>query len=81
MDQKKSIDSCFRLIMENDHLFLDLMHVKKNIAPIIGVEKSQALSLYDMAVGAPCTEKVDDIDSKYGPKQAAYLAKFKDSEL
>lgn len=65
VDQRKSIHSYFRLTMKNDDLFLDLMHVKKNMSPIIGAEKSQCHYIYGMAVQAPCSEKVDDIKSIY----------------
>lgn len=81
VDQEKSIDSSYKSIMHNAKLFLDMLHVKKNMAPALGAEKAIGIALYEKACRAPTRALVDGFKVQYKPKQRAYLAKFEDSEL
>lgn len=81
VDQEKSIDSAYRSTMDHAELFLDMLHVKKNMGPKLGPEKSTGLSLFERAVRAPSRTQVDALKAQYGPKQKAYLSKFADSEI
>lgn len=81
VDQEKSIDSAFRGVMEHAHLFLDALHVKKNMTPSLGAEKAHATSLYQRALVAPTMQEVDRIKGLYGPRQRSYLSKFQNREL
>lgn len=81
VDQQKSINLAFRRTMEKYNLFLDWMHVRNSMAPKIRTERSQRLSLNDMALKAPSKHQCDEIKSQFGPKQHAYIDKFDASEL
>lgn len=81
VDQEKSIDAAFRSVMEKANLFLDWMHVTKNMASSIGSEKNIGVSLYQRALRASSIEKVQELKLQYGPKQSSYLGQFDDAEL
>ena len=57
MDQEKSIYKSYRTIMEKAKLFLDILHVKKNMSPHLGSQKSSGLALYERAVRSPSREQ------------------------
>lgn len=67
--------------MENAPLFLDKMHLNKNMGSAIGAEKTSGLALYEKALYAPTCAAVEDIKSKYGPKQTTYLQRFRNCEI
>lgn len=81
VDQEKSIDSAYTDAMAHAKLFLDPLHVKKNMSKQLGPEKASALSLYEQAVYAPCKAAVDSIICQYGENQKAYLGNFKKEQL
>lgn len=81
VDQEKSIDKCHRDAMQNANIFLDALHVKKNMSPRLGSERASGLSLYERALRAPCKDVVDIMKAQYGEKQRAYLGRFADKEL
>lgn len=45
--------------MKHASLFLDILHIKKNIHPVLGPEKGQFSALYDKALRAPSRTAVD----------------------
>lgn len=53
VDQEKSIDKEFRQTISKDKLFLDVLHVKKNMLSAIGSEKRQGSVLYERAERTP----------------------------
>lgn len=81
VDQEKSIDTAFRSSMEHARLFLDALHVRKNMAAYLGAERANGTALYDRALYAPTTHIVDEVKALYGPRQKEYLSKFPDAEL
>lgn len=81
VDQEKSIDKVYRDVMKHAKLFLDMLHVKKNMSPHLGSEKASALSLYERAVRAPSEAQASTIMAQYGPNQRAYLDKFPKCEV
>lgn len=81
VDQEKSIDTAYRKVMERAKLFLDPLHVKKNMGPKLGSEKAVGLSLYERAVRAPSQAEVDNLVAEYPEAQRLYLGKFPKSEL
>lgn len=81
VDQEKSIDCAYRREMEHASLFLDALHVKKNMSPLLGSNRAAGVSLYERALYAPSKAEVDSIKEQYGLKQSTYLSRFRDSEL
>ena len=69
VDQEKSIDTSFSNVMQHACLFLDPLHVKKNMAVYVGRERATALLKYSRAVRAPSTATVAAIKREYGEKQ------------
>lgn len=67
--------------MEKEKLFLDPLHVKKNMSCAIGAERPTGIVVYDRAVHVPSRGIMDVIKQKYGPKTRAYLGKLADEEL
>lgn len=51
------------------------------MGPAIGAEKTSGLALYDKALCDTTRAAVEDIKSKYGPKQTTYLQRFRNSEI
>lgn len=80
VDYENSIDSDFRHTMHNSHIFLDFIHVKKNMAPQIRTEKTKGMFLHYKALHVPCRKVVEE-KVKYGLNQLVYLGYFKDEEL
>ena len=80
-DQEKGIDSAFDDVFGSAKQFYDMMHVKKNMLPTLGCEKSTAPYLLKQAIWAPTKSMCDGIIAKFGPKQAAYLGRFCKSRL
>lgn len=80
-DQEKGIDKAFKKVMANAALFLDVLHVKKNMLPVLGVERAMGGALYDRAVYEPSPSRCDAIRAQYGPKQKEYLSRFPDHSL
>ena len=62
-------------------MFLDPMHVRKNMGAALGASRSVGISLYDQALYAPSVSMVDEIVSRYSEQQAKYLGKFDKSML
>lgn len=62
-------------------MFLDMLHVKKNLTPHLGKDKAVALRLYEKALFAPATEFTDVFKREYCDSQARYLGKFSDKVL
>ena len=81
VDQEKSIDTAFDDVVKHAHLFLDPLHVKKNMSPHLGTGKAKGISQYEKAVRAPSREEVNKIVDEYSPSQARYLGKFPKSRL
>lgn len=80
-DQEKGIDTAFSKVMCNAKLFLDFLHVKKNMISSLGVEKAMGPALYKRALWAPSQGRCELIKEEYGPKQKAYLSKFSNEQL
>ena len=53
VDQEKSIDSTYRSTMQHAKLFLDMLHVKKNMSKTLGAERAAGILKYENAVRAP----------------------------
>ena len=81
VDQEKSIDSAYRACLKHAKLFLDPLHVKKNLGAKLGAEKASGLRSYERAVYAPSMETVGTITSTYSSVQREYLRRFDDAEL
>lgn len=82
VDQEKSIDGAYRECLQHARLFLDPLHVKKNLgAKLDGADKAMGLQLYEKAVYAPTVEAVNQICASYSPAQKAYLENFDNAEL
>lgn len=81
VDQEKSIDCAYREVFKEAKMFLDPLHVKKNMGAKLGANKVLGLSLYERALLAPSRAKVDEIIEQYGEQQRKYLDKFDKSEL
>ena len=81
VDQEKSIDKAFDDCTQHAHLFLDPLHVKKNMSPILGSLRAKGLALYESALYAPSQKLADDIILQYSEKQAAYLSKYPKERL
>ena len=82
VDQEKSIDRAYRECLQHARIFLDPIHVKKNLgAKLEGAEKAIGLQLYEKAVRAPTVEMVNDIRSRYSVAQRNHPGRFDDSEL
>lgn len=81
VDPDKSIDSLFRENMEFYYVILDVHHVKKNILPYIGLQRSSGPSFYEREFYAPCVEEFEEMQRQYGEKTATYLQKFRYMEL
>lgn len=62
-------------------MFLDLLHVRKNMGSKLGATKEIGLSLYERALHAPSRSAVDEIVAGYGDVQRQYLSKFHRSEI
>ena len=80
-DQEKSIDCSFENVMEYAKLFLDPLHVKKNMLKALGKEKAAGIAQYERAVHAPSRSAVDAVKRTYGQKTAQYLSRFPDTAL
>lgn len=80
VDQEKSIHTAFNDCMQNAKLFLDPLHVKKNMSKCLGSssssERNVAINLYENALKAPTIELCVMYCTQYGPNQRAYLNKF-----
>lgn len=81
VDQENSIDTSYCHNMTHDDMFLDMLHVKKNLIPHLVKEKASALRHYENAVFAPATHITDSIKEKYSDNQATYLGKLSDKIL
>lgn len=81
VDQEKSIDKAYRECFTNAKLFLDPLHVKKNLGPKLGAGKAIGLHLYEQAVHAPTVEALEDVRRQFTPEMRACLGRFEDSEL
>ena len=53
VDQEKSIDTAFDDVVKNVKLFLDPLHVKKNMGPKLGSLKASGVALYERDLHAP----------------------------
>jgi hypothetical protein len=76
VDMEKSIDSAFSCKFTFASSFYDERHVKKNMGPKLGTEKTDGLTLYSKALRAPSRAKADSYVAQYGPKQVSYLSRF-----
>ena len=47
--------------MDHAELFLDALHVEKNMAPAIGAEKANGIRLYHRALNTPSISEVNSI--------------------
>lgn len=59
--EEKSIDMPYRKIMHNAKLFLNPLHVKKNMGSKLWNDKAVGLSMYDHTVRASSKSEVDKI--------------------
>lgn len=64
VDQGKNIDREFRASMRNALMFLDMLHVQKNMANTMGVEKTVGVCYYQSAVRTHFKSFVDDLKDK-----------------
>ena len=70
VDQEKSIDSAYKRCMRHAKLFLDPLHVRKNLGTALGAGKVVGVRMYDKALRNPSRDDV--IESKnYFPKKIA----------
>lgn len=53
-----------------DHLFMDYLHIEKNMGSKLGAAKGSGLNLYERAVYAPSKSVVDAVINPYSPAQA-----------
>lgn len=81
VDQEKSIDTSFKEIFSHAKMFLDPMHVKKNMGSKLGRFKASGISYYEQALRAPSKEEVDRIIEYYSDEQKTYLKSFEKPEL
>ena len=81
VDMEKSIDTRFKAKMKHARTFLDERHVVKNMSGHLGDERATGLGLYQRALRAPSKELCDAIVAQFGPKQTAYLARYKKEQL
>lgn len=81
VDQEKGIAKAYREAVKNSKLFMDPLHVKKNLASKLGAHKNAGIDLYEQAVRAPTVEGVDSIRRHYTDSALAYLGRIPDSEL
>lgn len=63
VDQEKTIDTAYHKVMRNAKLFLDPLHVKKNMGLKLGNDKDVVLSMYDRSVCVPSKREVAKIIS------------------
>lgn len=81
VDQENSIGAAFRSRMGHANMFLDWIHIKKNMSSSIGTEKTIGVSLYERVLRASSEEIVSQLKLQYGPNQCNYLEAFNDSQL
>lgn len=81
LDQEKSIDLSYRSTMYHAPTFLDNHHVKNNMIPHVGSQKSSAADLYEKALRAPSNKAADASIRSFGPKTTAYCSRFSKKEL
>ena len=81
VDQEKSIDCSFENVMEYAKLFLDPLHVMKNMLKALGKEKAAGIAQYERSVHAPSRGAVDAVKRTYGQKTAQYLSRLPDTAL
>lgn len=81
VDREKSIDKAYQKVVRIAKLFLDALHVKKNMGPKLGNDKAVGLFMYDCAVHAPSKGEADKLISEYRVYRRTYLAQFSKSVL
>ena len=81
IDQEKGIEKAFGRVFIHTKMFLDPLHVQKNMLKVLGAERSIAVSLYKRALHAPLRVQKDEIIQQHGPNQKKYLSKFDKSVL
>ena len=81
VDQEKSIDTAFEDDTQHAKLFLDPLHIKKNMTPHLGALKAKGIALYERAMYAPSKKHADDIIVQYTDAQAEYLSKYPKEHL
>lgn len=64
VNQEKSIDKDYRNTMTQASLFLDQLHVKKNITALIGNKRTSGVALCQLACSAPSKDMVDTFKSQ-----------------
>ena len=62
-------------------MFLDPLHVRKNMGVKLGATKAIGFSLYERAMHAPSRPAVDAIVAGYTEARKQYLGKFEPSEI
>ncbi|CAN8075950.1 unnamed protein product [Agarophyton chilense] len=81
VDQEKRIDKAYEEVFSEAKIFLDPLHVRKNMGAKLGATKAVGISLYERALYAPTCAAVDEIVLQYSRQQRAYLSKFEKSDL
>lgn len=76
LDQKKIIDSSYQSTMKKSHIFLGMLHVKKNISSAIW-GKTNGFHLHERSVRAPAIFTTDYLKEQFGPNQAVCISKLK----
>lgn len=70
-DQEKAIDKAYRECLKNAKLFLDPLHIRRNLGAKLGASKAAGLDLYNDALYAPTREQVDLIQNGFSEIQKA----------
>lgn len=76
--QDKSIDSAFKTVITQPYLFINPMHVKRNMTPLLVAEKRNGVALYKITLHAASVEELEQMKGLYGPRQRFNLSKYAD---
>lgn len=79
--QGNSIDSAYNNVMRFAKLFLDALHVQKNLAPRLRAAKLYSIGLYNKSLHAPLKSQADDYSTQYSRTQGSYLSIVARSEF
>lgn len=65
VDQQKNIEKAYNKVFENAKMFLDPIHVKKNMGAKVVAARAIALSSYERALNTTSCAAVDKISQQY----------------
>lgn len=76
VDQEKALESTLRSAFAECNIFMDMLHVKKNMAPSIRTEKTTGLHAYKTKVRATLPSITSVWTDQYGAKKEMYMYIF-----